>query len=272
MEPAMSLPDLSNPDRNSLKQGIKFKQSNGHPKGIIVMVTSDDVEDQKTPKKSSPRDGNCAELQLLSIPDGGSCTHSCRRHSYQVDLNERHHHKHHKRNRKGSYPETELYRGRVVTDISSDTLSTSSCRHSSRCSSISSVSHSRRSSHSDCGSQRRASCQSYHHRKSIHSISAGSGHSRRPSSAPSLAKQEQNSPENRRRRTIIFLIGFVSCFILLTSVILIAVSLTLSPTIDELVRKENEEMFRGLSSSGTSTSTESETSNQTMVPSTVHPS
>ncbi|XP_023226404.1 uncharacterized protein LOC111627079 [Centruroides sculpturatus] len=270
MEPAMSLPDLSNPDRSSLKQSVKTKQSNGHPKGIIVMVTSDDVEEQK-PKKSSPRERNSTELQLLSIPDG-SCTHNCRRHSYQVDMNERHHRKHHKRSRKGSYPETELYRGRVVPDISSDTLSTSSCRHSSRCSSISSVNHSRRSSHSDCGSQRRASCQSYHHRRSSHSISGGSSHSRRPSAAPSIAKEEQNSPENRRRRTIIFLIGFVSCFILLTSVILIAVSLTLSPTIDELVRKENEEMFRGLTSSGTSTSTEAETNNQTMIPSTVHPS
>lgn len=78
--------------------------------------------------------------------------------------------------------------------------------------------------------------------------------------------------QDRSQRWTTIVVCAVTGSILFIAFLLIVISLSLSPTIDERVRKENEEMFRGLSSSGTSTSTESETSNQTMIPSTVHPS
>lgn len=114
---------------------------------------------------------------------------------------------------------------------------------------------------------------------SVGSESSSRTASSQPASVAELVAQElglkevpgKGAKEARRRRAV-WAITLTSVALLTASVLLVAITLLLSPAVDALLRKENEEMFRGLSSSGTSTSTESETSNQTMIPSTVHPS
>ncbi|XP_076311548.1 uncharacterized protein LOC143225643 [Tachypleus tridentatus] len=61
-------------------------------------------------------------------------------------------------------------------------------------------------------------------------------------------KDERLEEGTRRRRIIIMVICSVSLFILVTSVALVAATLSLSPTIDQLVRKENEDIFRFMTS------------------------
>ncbi|XP_022249505.1 uncharacterized protein C2orf16-like [Limulus polyphemus] len=144
----------------------------------------------------------------LAPPAGGS-GHS-RRHSMEVSSQ----HTAIKKKRKSSYPENEVRRA------------------------------DRRSSGSNCGPSCRSSRSEEQARRS-------SRVSRRPTkSSEKDHHKEDVELENgiRRRRMIIIVICSVSIFILLTSVILVAVTLSLSPTIDKLVRKENEEILRGTSS------------------------
>lgn len=147
----------------------------------------------------------------------------------------------------------------------------SNCTNCSRRSSNSSVSHSRRSSTASHrsspshGSRRSSNCSRrsshfdsdeetylhphHHHchrgsRSSLDPIRHGS-FDRRASHMPSPQKKDDEEMDEREelelggipmrhRRIIIMIIGSVSIFILVMSVVLIAVSLTLSPTIDDL--------------------------------------
>lgn len=147
----------------------------------------------------------------------------------------------------------------------------SNCTNCSRRSSNSSVSHSRRSSTASHrsspshGSRRSSNCSRrsshfdsdeepclhhhHHHshrgsRSSLDPLHRGSV-DRRSSRVPSPQKKEEDELDEREelemggiplrhRKIIIMIIGSVSIFILVMSVVLIAVSLTLSPTIDDL--------------------------------------
>ncbi|XP_022258705.1 protein SON-like isoform X1 [Limulus polyphemus] len=64
-------------------------------------------------------------------------------------------------------------------------------------------------------------------------------------------KEEEHEPVSRRRRIIIGIICSVFFFILITSIGLVAATLSLSPRIDQLVRKENQEIYRVWSSTFT---------------------
>ncbi|XP_035220303.1 probable serine/threonine-protein kinase DDB_G0282963, partial [Stegodyphus dumicola] len=148
----------------------------------------------------------------------------------------------------------------------SSTSSVSHSRRSSTASHRSSPSHcsrrssncSRRSSHFDSDEESFLHQHSSHHhhhchrgsRSSLDPLHRGStasvdiGGMRRGSHLPSPQQQKEELDEQeelemggipaRHRRIIIMIIGSVSIFILVMSVVLIAVSLTLSPTIDDL--------------------------------------
>ncbi|XP_076322700.1 uncharacterized protein LOC143231854 [Tachypleus tridentatus] len=64
-------------------------------------------------------------------------------------------------------------------------------------------------------------------------------------------KEEEHEPVSRRRRIIVGIICSAFLFILITSIGLVAVTLSLSPKIDQLVRKENQEIYRVWSSTFT---------------------
>ncbi|XP_076309340.1 uncharacterized protein LOC143224856 isoform X2 [Tachypleus tridentatus] len=78
--------------------------------------------------------------------------------------------------------------------------------------------------------------------------------SRRSSRVPSKTTntlEHEHDEENvqlwegrRRRKVVIIVICSVSLFILITSVVLVTATLSLSSTIDQLVRKENEEILK----------------------------
>ncbi|XP_076366110.1 uncharacterized protein LOC143255009 [Tachypleus tridentatus] len=146
--------------------------------------------------------------QFLTPPDDSRC-HG-RRHSMETSS----HQTAVKKTRKGSYPENEVRR---VDRRSIDISYGPSCRISR------SEGQARRSSQVTRRSTKKTEEEHY---------------------------KEDVGQENGilRRRLVIILICSVSIFILLTSVILVAVTLSLSPTIDKLVRKENEGIIRTTSS------------------------
>ncbi|KAL1473987.1 hypothetical protein MTO96_021674, partial [Rhipicephalus appendiculatus] len=226
------------------------------------------VPDLPFSRGNSPAASLCATPnQFLNLPSPGEH----RRHSMQDGRsahNNHHHHRRH-RDRKRSCPDVRSSADRRrrgsrspmaphALTVSSGAESMSVTPSSSRRSSASSQSrrssrdsescpHSRRSSRADDGSRRRESsiagpeaCRRKGSSLLPPDVDAGS---RRASKAPSLLVTDEETGQQRKpddeldspkRRIIIFVISSVACFILLMSVVLIAVTLTISPAIDSI--------------------------------------
>ncbi|KAK8726848.1 hypothetical protein OTU49_010092, partial [Cherax quadricarinatus] len=60
------------------------------------------------------------------------------------------------------------------------------------------------------------------------------------------SQPEEMDPEERRRSRVVLVCASVAVAIFLIAILLVAVTLRMSPAIDEIVRKENEDILREL--------------------------
>uniref|UniRef100_T1JG04 Uncharacterized protein n=1 Tax=Strigamia maritima TaxID=126957 RepID=T1JG04_STRMM len=73
------------------------------------------------------------------------------------------------------------------------------------------------------------------------------------------SKPGDNSREKRRRKIVLIIVG-TAVALLVMSILLVAITLKLTPAIDEKIRKENEEILKNIQSSGAAANSRPENS------------